>query len=126
MTRKGITAPHLPAAGPYSHAVESDGQFFLSGQTPVDPDTGKLVSDDIALQTKQCFQNLFDVLKACNLTADDVQKVNVYLTNMDGFAAMNTIYERQFSEPYPARTTVGVASLPKGAKIEIEMIARKK
>ena len=126
MPRKAITALALSTAGPYSHAVDSDGLIFLSGQTPMDLKTGEIVLGDITVQTQQCFEHLFSVLKAYDLTSDDVQKVNVYLVNMDDFAAMNAVYQQQFTEPYPARTTIGVASLPKKAKIEIELIARKK
>jgi 2-iminobutanoate/2-iminopropanoate deaminase len=84
------------------------------------------VEGDIKTQTQQCFNNLFDVLETAGLTPDDVQKVNVFLTDMYNFSAMNEIYIKQFTEPYPARTTIGVSSLPLGAKVEIEMIARKK
>jgi 2-iminobutanoate/2-iminopropanoate deaminase len=124
MARKGITARNLVSAGPYSHGVDADGLIFLSGQTPVDPKTGKLVEGDIKAQTEQGFKNLFSVLAAAGLTSDDVQKVNVFLTDMNDFPAMNEVYKRQFAEPYPARTTVGVASLPLGARVEIEMIAK--
>ncbi|MDR1955570.1 MAG: RidA family protein, partial [Treponema sp.] len=80
----------------------------------------------IKAQTQQGFNNLFSVLETISLNSDDVQKVTVYLVDMNDFYAMNEIYKRQFSEPYPARTTIGVASLPLGARIEIEMVARKK
>ncbi|MCL2806491.1 MAG: Rid family detoxifying hydrolase [Treponema sp.] len=126
MPRKPITSPKAISAGPYSHAIDSEGLVFLSGQTPVDYTTGKIVEGDIKVQTQQCFNNLFDVLEAADLTPDDVQKVNVYLTDMNNFSAMNEVYKKQFSEPYPARSTIGVASLPLGSGIEIEMIARKK
>jgi len=125
MPRKPIFAPGAAAIGPYSHAVESDGIVFLSGQTPIDSATGALVEGDISVQTQQCFVNLFNVLTQAGLTPDDVQKVNVYLTDMANFAAMNEIYRQQFSEPFPARTTVAVAALPMGAMVEIEMIARR-
>lgn len=124
MPRRAITSPQAAAIGPYSHAVDSEGLLFLSGQTPVDPATGKLVNG-ITAQTEQCFRNLFALLTEAGLTTDEVQKVNVYLTDMNDFAEMNKAYERQFSKPFPARTTIGVASLPLGAQIEIEMIARK-
>lgn len=124
--RKAITSPSAKAVGPYSQAVDSDGLVFLSGQTPIDPATGKLVTTGIKEQTRQSFANLFSVLEAGGMSADDVQKVNVFLTDMNDFAAMNEVYKEQFSEPYPARTTIGVASLPLGANIEIEMIARRK
>jgi len=83
------------------------------------------LTGNIAGQTKQCFLNLFDVLEATNLTADDVVKVNVYLTDMNNFKEMNAVYEAQFSKPYPARTCVAVLALPLGADVEIEMIAKK-
>jgi 2-iminobutanoate/2-iminopropanoate deaminase len=125
MTRKAFSAPNAVAVGPYSHAVEAGEFVYLSGQTPLDPQTGGIVEGDISAQARQCFDNLFAVLAAARLTPDDVVKVNVFLTGMGDFAAMNAVYEKQFSPPYPARTTIGVASLPLGAKIEIEMIARK-
>lgn len=125
MSRKAISSKNATSIGPYSHGVDSDGLIFLSGQTPINPDTGKLVDGDIAVQTHQSFTNLFSVLQAAGLTPDSVQKVNVYLTDMKDFPAMNEVYKKQFSEPYPARTTIGVAELPLGARIEIEMIARR-
>jgi 2-iminobutanoate/2-iminopropanoate deaminase len=125
MPRKAVTSPKASAIGPYSHGVEA-GQFvYLSGQTPVDPATRKLVEGDIQAQTEQCFRNLFDVLEAAGLDPDNVVKVNVYLTDMANFAAMNEVYARMFNTPYPARTTVAVAGLPLGAQVEIEMIARR-
>jgi len=125
MTRKAYTADGAVAIGPYSHAVESGDLIYLSGQTPLDPTSGKLVSGDIMAQTEQCFKNLFNVLSASGLTPDNVIKVNVFLTDMLNFEGMNSVYQRQFSAPYPARTTIGVASLPLGAQVEIEMIARR-
>lgn len=125
MSRKAISSTGAVAVGPYSHAIETGDLIFLSGQTPLDPQTGKLVEGDISQQTEQCFKNLLHVLEAAGLTFDHVQKVNVFLTDMDHFTAMNEVYSKQFSEPYPARTTIGVSSLPLGAQVEIEMIARK-
>jgi 2-iminobutanoate/2-iminopropanoate deaminase len=124
MPRKAYTAKGAAAVGPYSHAVESGELIFLSGQTPLDSSTGKLVEGDIAAQTEQCFKNLFNVLEAAGLTSDAVLKVTVFLTNMNDFKAMNEVYANQFSAPYPARSTIGVASLPLGAQVEIELIAR--
>lgn len=126
MPRKAYSAPGAAAIGPYSHAVESGDLIFLSGQTPIDSQTGQLAAGDITSQVKQCFTNLFNVLSAAGLTSDDVEKVNVFLTDMRDFAAMNEVYAGQFTSPYPARTTIGVAALPLGAKVEIEMIARRK
>jgi 2-iminobutanoate/2-iminopropanoate deaminase len=125
MTRKAYSAPNAVSVGPYSHAIEAGELVYLSGQTPLDPNTGKLVEGDVAAQAAQCFQNLFGVLAAAGLTSEEVVKVNVYLANMEDFAAMNTVYAGQFNPPYPARTTIGVASLPLGARVEIELIARK-
>lgn len=126
MSRKAVQAKNAVAVGPYSHAVDSGDLIFLSGQTPLDSTTGKLVEGDIKEQTRQCFINLFAVLESCGLSGDDVQKVNVYLTDMANFKEMNSVYETMFSPPYPARTTIGVASLPLGAAVEIEMIAKNK
>jgi len=125
MTRRNITAPSASSIGPYSHAVDADGLIFLSGQTPIIPGTSQLIAGGIREQTRQCFENLFAVLAAGGLTPDEVQKVNVFLTDMANFQAMNEIYQQQFSEPFPARTTIGVAGLPLGALVEIEMIAKR-
>ena len=92
----------------------------------IDSQTGKLVEGDIADQTEQCFKNLFNVLEAAGLTPDNVEKVNVFLTDMGKFGAMNVVYSKQFSSPYPARNTIRRAALPLGAQVEIEMIARRK
>ena len=126
MPRKAITANGAISVGPYSHAIDSDGLVYFSGQTPIDPKTGSLISDNIKDQTKQSFANLFNVLNSAGLTSDDVIKVNVYLTDMKNFKEMNEIYASQFNTPYPARTTIGVNELPLNALVEIEMIARKK
>lgn len=125
MTRKAISAPNAVAVGPYSHAIEAGEFVYLSGQTPLDPASGALVEGDVAAQAEQAFQNLFAVLASAGLSPDEVVKVNVFLTDMDDFAAMNAVYARQFNPPYPARTTIGVTALPLGAKIEIEMIAKR-
>ena len=124
MARKAITAEGAAVVGPYSHAVKAGKLLYLSGQTPLDPSTGKLLDGPVRLQTAQCFQNLFAVLKAAGLTPDHVVKVNVFLTDMADFPEMNEVYAAHFEKPYPARTTIGVAALPLGARIEIEMIAR--
>lgn len=125
MSRDPIRTDAAPAAiGPYSQAVRSPhGLLFLSGQTPIDPDTGHLVQGDVGEQTRRCFINLFAVLAAAGATPGDVQKVNVYLTDMGDFAAMNAAYVEVFEAPYPARTTVAVAGLPLGARVEIELVA---
>lgn len=125
MSRQAVTAPNASAIGPYSHAVWAGDLLYLSGQTPLDPATGKLLDGDVAAQAAQCFRNLFGVLAAAGLTPAHVIKVNVYLTDMADFTAMNAVYAAQFEPPYPARTTVAVAGLPRSAAIEIEMIARR-
>ena len=125
MKRNAVMTKNAGCTGPYSHAVDTGEYLFLSGQTPIDPATGELVEADIRVQTRQSFSNLFHVLEEAGLTPDHVQKVNVFLTDMDNFEAMNEVYAEQFSEPYPARSTVGVTGLVGGALIEIEMIAKK-
>lgn len=125
MTRKAYNTEGAVSVGPYSHAVESGDRIYLSGQTPIDSKTGNLVEGDIEAQTEQSFKNLFNVLNSTGLTPDDVIKVNVFLTDMRNFKAMNSVYAKQFSSPYPARTTIGVNELPLGAQVEIEMIARR-
>ena len=125
MARKSFTAAGATAVGPYSHAVEAGDLVYLSGQTPLDSATGKLVEGDIAAQTEQCFENLFAVLASAGLSEADVVKANVFLTDMGNFAAMNQVYATKFSAPYPARSTVAVAGLPLGAQVEIELIARR-
>lgn len=126
MPRTAITAPDAVSVGPYSHAVETAGVVFCSGQTPLDPATGALVTGDIAEQTRRCLANLAAVLRAAGLDASDVVKCNVFLTDMADFAAMNEVYAQHFEPPFPARTTIGVAALPLGARIEIEMIAARR
>jgi 2-iminobutanoate/2-iminopropanoate deaminase len=123
--RNPITSPTASSVGPYSHAVDTGSLVFLSGQTPLDAATGRLIDGDIGARTQKCFDNLFDVLTAGGLGPDDVVKVNVFLTDMADFAAMNEVYARQFSEPYPARSTVAVAQLPLGSDIEIELVAQR-
>jgi 2-iminobutanoate/2-iminopropanoate deaminase len=123
MSRNAVDAPGGAAVGPYSHAVRARSVVFLSGQTPLDPATGQLMQGGVAEQVHQCFANLGAVLKAAGLSFDQVVKANVFLTDMRDFQAMNEVYKTYFTEPYPARTTIGVASLPRGATVEIEMIA---
>lgn len=126
MTRQTITdAAGAPTPiGPYSlAATAAAGVVFLSGQTPIDPATGRLVDGDIGAQTRQAFANLSAVLAAGGLSLDHVVKVNVYLTTMADFAGMNEVYQSVFTAPYPARTTVAVHQLPLGAQVEIEAVA---
>jgi 2-iminobutanoate/2-iminopropanoate deaminase len=125
--RRHVVSERGPAAiGPYSHAVWSGRQLFCSGQTPIDPATGKLIDGDVAAQTNRVFDNLQAVVEDAGLTMDDVVKCNVYLTDMANFAAMNQVYATRFNAPYPARTTVAVAGLPLNAQVEIELVARRR
>jgi len=124
MTRTAHSSPNGPAAiGPYSHGVWAENLLFLSGQTPVDPANGTLVEGGIAAQTEQVFRNLEAVVSDAGLTMDDIVKCTVFLTTMDDFPEMNGVYGAHFSEPYPARSTVAVAELPLGARVEIEIVA---
>lgn len=124
-SRETVTAADAPSpVGPYSHAVRAGNIVYLSGQTPLDPGTGKLIEGDVATQTERVFANLSAVLVAAGLTFDHVVKANVYLTDLSDFAAMNAVFGHVFSEPYPARTTVVVRGLPLGAGVEIELVAQ--
>ncbi|MFK5595519.1 RidA family protein [Methylobacterium sp. HMF5984] len=123
MSRQAVTAPGAAAVGPYAHSVRADGTVYLSGQTPLDGATGRLVAGGIEAQVRRCFVNLGAVLAAAGLGFEDVVKCTVFLTDMADFAAMNRVYAEHFTEPYPARTTIGVAALPLAARVEIEMVA---
>jgi len=127
MSRKAYDVKGTVASGPYSQAVDAGEFVYFSGQTAMNSASASAekMKGDIQAQTKQCFINLFEVLEAANLTPDDVVKVNVYLTDMNNFSAMNEVYKTQFSSPYPARTCVAVLALPLNADVEIEMIAKK-
>jgi 2-iminobutanoate/2-iminopropanoate deaminase len=122
--KQAVIAEKAPQAlGPYSAAVKV-GQFtYCSGQTPIDPATGELVEGCVACQTKQVLANLSAVLEADGLSLDDIVKTTVFLVDMADFAKMNGVYAEHFSEPFPARSTVAVAGLPKDARVEIEAIA---
>lgn len=124
--RTALTSATASAIGPYSHAIDDGTHVFCSGQTPIDPATGELKTGGVGDQTHQCFDNLFAVLADGGLTSDDVVKVNVYLTDMGDFAEMNEAYRTRFTAPFPARTTVGVAALPMNARVEIELVAKKR
>ena len=126
MPRSHLDAPSAPAAiGPYSHGVWAGELLYLSGQTPIDPATGRLVDGDVQAQTHRVFDNLEGALRDAGLSMLDVIKCNMYLTDMANFAMMNAAYGVRFDAPFPARTTVAVAGLPLGASVEIELIARK-
>jgi len=125
MPRNAISPKDMFAAGPYSHGVRTGNLVFLSGKTGTDG-AGKLAGPGISEQTRQTFANLKVVLEAAGLSFGHVVKCNVYLTDMADFAAMNAVYAEHFEAPNPARTTVAVAALPGGAKVEIEMVAEGK
>ena len=111
------------AVGPYSQAVAVGDLLFCAGQIPLDPATGEIVGADVAAQTERVCENIKAVLAANDMTVANVVKTTCYLTTMDDFAAMNAVYARHFPEPFPARSTVAVAGLPRGAKVEIEVTA---
>ncbi len=112
------------AIGPYSQAVIEGGFLYASGQIPLDPESGELVSGGIEPSAERIFDNLEAVLKEGGLTLQDVVKATVYLTRTEDFPAMNAVYARRFGEHRPARSTVTVAGLPKGAPLEIDLIAK--
>jgi 2-iminobutanoate/2-iminopropanoate deaminase len=123
---KPISTDQAPAAiGPYSQAVATESFVFLSGQIPLDPKTGELVTGDIVKETRRVLDNLVAVLAAAGCTPADVVRTTIYLTSMDDFAAVNGEYAKTFTQNPPARATVAVAALPKGARVEIDAIARK-
>ncbi len=125
MTRRAVSTTGAPAAiGPYSQGIAIDGLLFTAGQAALDPATGALVEGGIEVETERVMANLTAVLDAGGCTWADVAKTTIFLVDMADFAAVNAIYGRFVSEPPPARSTVGVAALPKGARVEIEAIAR--
>lgn len=123
---KQIHSEQAPAAiGPYSQAIEVNGFVFASGQIPVDPATGNFVEGGVKEQTRQCLANAKHVLEAAGTDLSHVVKTTVYLDSMDDFAAMNEVYAEFFAQPYPARSAVAVDRLPKGALVEVEVLAAK-
>ncbi len=124
MQREQIKTPHAPAAiGPYSQAIKTGSMIFTAGQIPLDPTTGQMVSADIQAQTERVLENLRAVLTAAGASLETVVKTTVFLKSMSDFAAMNEVYTRYFPGVPPARSTVAVADLPRGALVEIECIA---
>lgn len=111
------------AIGPYSQAVRVGNTLYLSGQTPLVPSTGELIEGDISAQARQVFDNLKAVLTAAGAGFDDVVRVGIYLTDLGNFAAVNEVMKSCFAEPYPARSTIGVAALPRNAQVEIDLVA---
>ncbi len=123
--RKEVRTARAPAAiGPYSQAVRAGDTIFVSGQIPLDPDTGELVGGDVRAQTERVLASLAAILDAAGSSLSQVVRTTIYLTDLADFAAVNEVYAARFTAPYPARSTVGVAALPKGAKVEIDAIAK--
>jgi len=124
MQREQVKTQHAPAAiGPYSQAIKAGGLIFAAGQIPLDPATGQIISGDIQAQTERVLENIRAVLTAAGASFETVVKTTVFLKHMSDFAAMNEVYSRYFSDAAPARSTVAVADLPRGALVEIECIA---
>src|SRR5262245_6240721 len=125
MPKKTIIKPanSAPAVGPYNHAVRVGDLLFCAGQIPLDPATGNLVSGDIRVQTERVLENVKAILDDQKLAFTNVVKSTVFLTNLADFAAMNEVYAKYFTADFPARSTIQVAALPRGANVEIEVIA---
>ena len=123
MPRTAIHSDRAPAAiGPYSQATRAGNLVFFSGQIPLDPVTGELVGGDIAAQTRRAFDNLKAVCEAAGGTMDDIARVGLYLTDLSQFAAVNAVMGEYFAQPYPARSTIEVPALPKGAAFEVDAV----
>ena len=123
MTRTVIHTPNAPAAiGTYSQAKRTGNTVYVSGQIPLDPATGQLISDDIDAEIRRVFDNLAAIAVAAGGTLDNAVKVSVFLTDLGHFARVNEIMATYFAQPYPARAAIGVAALPKGARVEMECI----
>lgn len=124
MSKTVVSTAAAPAAiGPYSQAITAQGVVYCSGQVPLEPASGELVDPAVAGQTRRCLENLSAVLDAAGTSLSRVVKVTAYLTDMGDFSEFNTVYAEFFTTDPPARATVGVAALPKGARVEVECIA---
>lgn len=124
MPKHAIASPKAPKAiGPYSAALRAGQLLFVSGQVPLDPDTGMMIDGDIGTQTRRVLQNIGALLESAGLSLQHVVRTTVFLADMNDFAAMNETYRTFFAEPYPARSTVQAARLPRDARIEIDVIA---
>jgi reactive intermediate/imine deaminase len=123
MTRQIISSPDAPKAiGPYSQAVRAGHTVYCSGQIPLDPATGELVAGNFETQARRVFDNLQAVARAAGGSLDEAVRVTIYLTDLGKFPLANAVMAEYFSEPYPARVTIGVASLPKGAEVEVDCV----
>ncbi|MBS1816444.1 MAG: RidA family protein [Acidobacteria bacterium] len=124
MPKQAVASPNAPKAiGPYSAALRAGQLLFVSGQVPIDPDTGAIVDGDIGAMTRRVLQNIGALLDAAGLNYAHVVRTTVFLADMNDFGAMNEVYRTFFAEPYPARSTVQAARLPRDARIEIDVIA---
>jgi 2-iminobutanoate/2-iminopropanoate deaminase len=124
--KRAIQTHAAPAAvGPYSQAIEIDGWIFCSGQIALEASSGKLVAGGIETETRRVMENLREVLDAAGASLRDVVKTTIFLTDLDEFEVVNRVYSEHFEQPYPARSTVQVAALPRGARVEIDAIARR-
>jgi 2-iminobutanoate/2-iminopropanoate deaminase len=124
--RQAVLTENAPKPiGPYSQAIVENGFIFVAGQGPTNPATGKAEIGDVRAETRQTFANMKAILEAAGATMNDVVKCNVYLKDINEFAAMNEVYSTMFQAPFPARTTIQAAALPGGISVEIECIARK-
>jgi reactive intermediate/imine deaminase len=123
MSRDPISTERAPAAiGPYSQAVRAGQTVYLSGQIPLDPATGELVTGDISAQTRRVFENLKAVCEAAGGSLDGVVRVGIYVMDLADFAQVNAVMAEYFQAPYPARSTIQVAGLPKGARVEVDAV----
>ena len=123
MPRTAIHSDHAPVAiGPYSQATRAGNLVFFSGQIPLDPATGNLVEGDIAAQARQAFDNIKAVVAAAGGSMDDIVRVGLYLTDLSQFAEVNAVMADYFSQPYPARSTIEVSALPRGAQFEVDAL----
>lgn len=123
--KEAFSTANAPAAiGPYSQAVKDGDLVFVSGQLPIDPKTGEFPSGNVQDQTRQSLENVKAILAEVGYGMENVLKTTVYLADISDFAEMNDVYAQYFSEPYPARAAFQVAALPKGAKVEIEVVAK--
>ena len=123
MQKEIISTENAPQAiGPYSQAIKAGNLMFISGQIPLDPKTGDLVSESIDEQAKQVLNNIKSICEAAGQSIDDIVKISIFLTDLENFAIVNEVMKKYFAEPYPARATVEVSGLPLGVKVEIEAI----
>jgi reactive intermediate/imine deaminase len=123
MKREIISTPDAPRAiGTYSQGVRVENTLYVSGQIPLDPATGQLVAGDVEAQIRRVFENLKAIARAANVTLDDAVRMTIYLTDFGAFPTVNKVMAEYLREPYPTRTTIGAATLPRGALVEIDCI----